>query len=182
MNCKFAVVLIGGAVYLLCAADGEDAPANDDLLCAPAAARRESQVREWFMCFFRCCPAARWCAHVLQYACGDGFINGARDVLQVGGGRLDWVRAAVYDCARFAGVAQLVEQRIRNAQVMGSSPFTGSRHFSPSYFAPLMRGFFYGSKDTLSCLPSSAIAILTKLVLYGVAPPRPSPYRTLHHP
>ena len=39
---------------------------------------------------------------------------------------LDWVRAAVYDCARFAGVAQLVEQRIRNAQVMGSSPFTGS--------------------------------------------------------
>ena len=44
--------------------------------------------------------------------------------------RLDWRGAAVYDCARFAGVAQLVEQRIRNAQVMGSSPFTGSRHFS----------------------------------------------------
>ena len=78
----------------------------------------------------------------------------------------------MYDCVGFAGVAQLVEQRIRNAQVMGSSPFTGSRHFSPSYFAPLVRGFFYGSKDTLSCLPSSAIAILTKLVLYGVAPPR----------
>lgn len=132
LNCKFAVVLIGGAVYLLCAADGEDAPANDDLLCAPAAARRESQVREsqvreWFMCFFRCCPAARWCAHVLQYACGDGFINGARDVLQVGGGRLDWVRAAVYDCARFAGVAQLVEQRIRNAKVGSSTLFTGTR-------------------------------------------------------
>ena len=34
--------------------------------------------------------------------------------------------ASVYDCARFAGIAQLVEQRIRNAQVMGSSPFTGS--------------------------------------------------------
>ncbi|GEM_PF-5602178 len=148
LNCKFAVVLIGGAVYLLCAADGEDAPANDDLLCAPAAARRESQVREsqvreWFMCFFRCCPAARWCAHVLQYACGDGFINGARDVLQVGGGRLDWVRAAVYDCARFAGVAQLVEQRIRNAQVMGSSPFTGSRHFSFIFSPRLLAGFFY---------------------------------------
>ena len=95
------------------------------------------------MCFFRCCPAARWCAHVLQYACGDGFINGARDVLQVGGGRLDWVRAAVYDCARFAGVAQLVEQRIRNAQVMGSSPFTGSRHFSFILFRPAVwRGFF----------------------------------------
>jgi hypothetical protein len=79
----------------------------------------------------------------LQYACGDGFINGARDVLQVGGGRLDWVRAAVYDCARFAGVAQLVEQRIRNAQVMGSSPFTGSRHFSFILFRPAFwRGFF----------------------------------------
>ena len=146
MNCKFAVVLIGGAVYLLCAADGEDAPANDDLLCAPAAARRESQVREWFMCFFRCCPAARWCAHVLQYACGDGFINGARDVLQVGGGRLDWVRAAVYDCARFAGVAQLVEQRIRNAQVMGSSPFTGSTvHFvfpKKFFYTAYLGGFF----------------------------------------
>ena len=97
-------------------------------------------------------------------------------------GRVVLPLAYVYDCAGFAGIAQLVEQRIRNAQVMGSSPFTGSRHFSPSYFAPLVRGFFYGSKDTLSCLPSSAIAILTKLVLYGVAPPRPSPYRTLHHP
>ena len=32
----------------------------------------------------------------------------------------------MYDCARFAGIAQLVEQRIRNAQVMGSNPFTGS--------------------------------------------------------
>ena len=56
---------------------------------------------------------------------------------------LDWVRAAVYDCARFAGVAQLVEQRIRNAQVMGSSPFTGSRHFSFILFRPAFwRGFF----------------------------------------
>ena len=66
------------------------------------------------MCFFRCCPAARWCAHVLQYACGDGFINGARDVLQVGGGRLDWVRAAVYDCARFAvslGIDNLLDRK-----------------------------------------------------------------------
>ena len=98
------------------------------------------------MCFFRCCPAARWCAHVLQYACGDGFINGARDVLQVGGGRLDWVRAAVYDCARFAGVAQLVEQRIRNAQVMGSSPFTGSTvHFvfpKKFFYTAYLGGFF----------------------------------------
>ena len=56
---------------------------------------------------------------------------------------LDWVRAAVYDCARFAGVAQLVEQRIRNAQVMGSSPFTGSRHFSFFISPRLLAGFFY---------------------------------------
>ena len=166
MNCKFAVVLIGGAVYLLCAADGEDAPANDDLLCAPAAARRESQVREWFMCFFRCCPAARWCAHVLQYACGDGFINGARDVLQVGGGRLDWVRAAVYDCARFAGVAQLVEQRIRNAQVMGSSPFTGSI-FTLILFTPLRRGFLcpFFIRPALPAYTAHLIAIRTCLLV-----------------
>ena len=36
------------------------------------------------------------------------------------------VGTSVYDCACYAGIAQLVEQRIRNAQVMGSSPFTGS--------------------------------------------------------
>ena len=41
-------------------------------------------------------------------------------------GRVVLPLAYVYDCARFAGIAQLVEQRIRNAQVMGSSPFTGS--------------------------------------------------------
>ena len=45
--------------------------------------------------------------------------------------------------AVFAGIAQLVEQRIRNAQVMGSSPFTGSRHFSFILFCPAFwRGFF----------------------------------------
>ena len=48
--------------------------------------------------------------------------------------------ASVYDCARFAGIAQLVEQRIRNAQVMGSSPFTGSI-FTLILFTPLRRGF-----------------------------------------
>ncbi len=31
--------------------------------------------------------------------------------------------------AVFAGIAQLVEQRTRNAQVMGSSPFAGSTVF-----------------------------------------------------
>ena len=41
-------------------------------------------------------------------------------------GRVVLPLAYVYDCACFAGIAQLVEQRIRNAQVMGSSPFTGS--------------------------------------------------------
>ena len=56
--------------------------------------------------------------------------------------RLDWRGAAVYDCARFAGVAQLVEQRIRNAQVMGSSPFTGSKHFSFIFSPRLLAGFF----------------------------------------
>ena len=50
------------------------------------------------------------------------------------------VGTSVYDCARYAGIAQLVEQRIRNAQVMGSSPFTGSI-FTLILFTPLRRGF-----------------------------------------
>ena len=54
--------------------------------------------------------------------------------------------ASVYDCARFAGIAQLVEQRIRNAQVMGSSPFTGSTvHFvfpKNFFYTAYLGGFF----------------------------------------
>ena len=33
----------------------------------------------------------------------------------------------MYDCARFAGIAQLVEQRIRNAKVGSSTLFTGTK-------------------------------------------------------
>ena len=50
------------------------------------------------------------------------------------------VGTSVYDCARYAGIAQLVEQRIRNAQVMGSSPFTGSIFIL--IFYPAAAGFF----------------------------------------
>ena len=43
-----------------------------------------------------------------------------------------------------AGVAQLVEQRIRNAQVGGSSPFTSSIDFGlNSVFEPFFFAFFY---------------------------------------
>ena len=72
---------------------------------------------------------------------------------------LDWVRAAVYDCARFAGVAQLVEQRIRNAQVMGSSPFTGSRHFSFFISPRLLAGFFVLAGCGLSAVMSGAHSV-----------------------
>ena len=42
-----------------------------------------------------------------------------------------------------AGVAQLVEQRIRNAQVGGSSPFTSSIDFGlNSVFEPFFFAFF----------------------------------------
>ena len=56
------------------------------------------------------------------------------------------VGTSVYDCARYAGIAQLVEQRIRNAQVMGSSPFTGSTvHFvfpKNFFYTAYLGGFF----------------------------------------
>ena len=42
---------------------------------------------------------------------------------------------------KYAGVAQSVEQRIRNAQVGGSSPFTSSR----SQGGQIIRSQFYGS-------------------------------------
>ena len=76
--------------------------------------------------------------------------------------RLDWHRVAVYDCARFAGVAQLVEQRIRNAQVMGSSPFTGSRH-SPSFFSPPFGGVFL-------CLASRSVSVVCRCSYFRCLP------------
>lgn len=61
-------------------------------------------------------------------------------------GRVVLPLAYVYDCAGFAGIAQLVEQRICNAQVMGSSPFTGSTvHFvfpKNFFYTAYLGGFF----------------------------------------
>ena len=73
--------------------------------------------------------------------------------------RLDWHRVAVYDCARFAGVAQLVEQRIRNAQVMGSSPFSGSRHLSCFISPRLLAGFFVLAGCGLSAVMSGVHSV-----------------------
>jgi hypothetical protein len=46
-----------------------------------------------------------------------------RDILSI---RPFWLFLARMDTPRLAGVAQLVEQLIRNQQVDGSSPFAGS--------------------------------------------------------
>ena len=77
--------------------------------------------------------------------------------------RLDWHRVAVYDCARFAGVAQLVEQRIRNAQVMGSSPFTGSRHSPSFFFTPPFGGVFL-------CLASRSVSVVCRCSYFRCLP------------
>ena len=80
-------------------------------------------------------------------------------------GRVVLPLAYVYDCARFAGIAQLVEQRIRNAQVMGSSPFTGSTTILYLYVFPLktacLGGFFLPFHPvfytlTVPCMPPPA--------------------------
>ena len=80
-------------------------------------------------------------------------------------GRVVLPLAYVYDCARFAGIAQLVEQRIRNAQVMGSSPFTGSTTILYLYVFPLktacLGGFFlpfhpcFLRPDRTMCVPGT---------------------------
>ena len=71
--------------------------------------------------------------------------------------------ASVYDCARFAGIAQLVEQRIRNAQVMGSSPFTGS--IFTLIFLPRCGGVFCARFS--SALPFLPIPLTSSLYAYA---------------
>lgn len=91
---------------------------------------------------------------------------------------LDWVRAAVYDCARFAGVAQLVEQRIRNAKVGSSTLFTGTKFQK----ATLAVAFcFSGPAKVLPQVDTCALLLGPESMARLEMDRRPSPNYQINH-